>query len=92
MGIVNCADEQYGYIDNDPNINRHYDRSWKHSIFQTAMQVFSESKNKSKPTGEIALNIAEKLSLENHPIFGHRGEKIIESLVKNKWENDLEVY
>ena len=92
MGIVNCADEQYGYIDNDPNINRHYDRSWKHSIYQTAMQVFNESKSKNKPTGEIALNLAEKLSLENHPIFGHRGEKIIESLVKNKWENNLEVY
>ncbi len=86
MGIVNCANEQYGYIENDPNIYQHFDKEWKHSIYQTAMQVFSESKSKNKPTGEIALELAEKLSLENHPIFGHRGELIIKSLVKNNWE------
>ncbi|MCP5062986.1 MAG: Glu/Leu/Phe/Val dehydrogenase [Ignavibacteriae bacterium] len=87
MGIVNCANEQYGYIENDPNINQHYDKTWERSIHQTAMQVFIESKKQNKPTGKIALEIAEKLSLENHPIFGHRGEQIIKSLVQSNWAN-----
>ncbi len=85
MGIVNCANEQYGYITNDPIINQHYNKDWEHSIYQTAMQVFNNSKNKNKPTGEVALELAEKLSLENHPIFGHRGEKIIKSLIASNW-------
>jgi len=87
MGIVNCANEQYGYIDDDPNINQHYDKNWEYSIHQTAMKVFQESKSENRPNGEIALKLAEELSFEYHPIFGHRGEQIIKSLVKNNWAN-----
>jgi len=86
MGIVNCANEQYGYIDDDPNITQHFNRNWKHSIFQTAISVFNESKINNKPTGEVALELAEKLSFENHPIFGHRGKQIIKSLIEGGWE------
>ena len=86
MGIVNCANEQYGYIDSDPNILQHFDKNWNHSIYKTAMNVFENSKNENLPTGQIALELAEKLSLENHPIFGHRGQEIIKSLVNRNWE------
>lgn len=85
MGIVNCANEQYGYIENDPIIYQHYDKEWEHSIHKVASKVFLESKENNKPTGEIALKLAEELSFENHPIFGHRGEQIIKSLVKSDW-------
>jgi len=85
MGIVNCANEQYGYINDDPNINQHYDKTWDHSIYKTASQVFYDSKNQNKPTGEIALKLAEELSFIKHPIFGHRGEQIIRSLVQSNW-------
>jgi glutamate dehydrogenase/leucine dehydrogenase len=81
MGIVTCANEQYGYVKDDKFIYQHYDKEWKHSIYSTATQVFAESRDKNTPTGEIALEMAEKLSFENHPIFGHRGEQIIASLV-----------
>jgi len=81
MGIVTCANEQYGYVTDDEFIHQHYDKNWKYSIYATANQVFSESKEKNIPTGEIALDMAERLSFENHPIFGHRGEKIIDSLI-----------
>ena len=37
------------------------------------------------PTSEAAVEMADKLSLEAHPIFGHRGKTIISSLVENKW-------
>ncbi len=85
MGIVTCANEQYGYINNDPLIEDHFNKSWKHSIFNRTMQILRESKDKNVPTAEIALKLADKLSRKNHPIFGHRGKQIIQSLVENKW-------
>jgi leucine dehydrogenase len=85
MGIVTCANEQYGYINNDPVIENHFSRDWEHSIFNRTVQVLNESKEKNIPTAEIALKLADRLSRENHPIFGHRGKQIIQSLVENKW-------
>ncbi len=85
MGIVNCANEQYGYINNDPLIENHFSRDWGHSIFNRTVQVLKESKEKNVPGAEIALKLADRLSRENHPIHGHRGKMIIQSLVENKW-------
>ena len=85
MGIVTCANEQYGYINNDPVIENHFSRDWEHSIFNRTVQVLNESKEKNIPTAEIALKLAARISRENHPIFGHRGKQIIQSLVENKW-------
>ena len=85
MGIVTCANEQYGYINNDPTIENHFSRNWEHSIFNRTLQVLNDSKEKNIPTAEIALKLADKLSRKNHPIFGHRGKQIIQSLVENKW-------
>ena len=85
MGIVTCANEQYGYINDDPMIENHFSRNWEHSIFNRSMQIFIESKEKNIPTSDIALKLADKLSRKNHPVFGHRGKQIIKSLVENKW-------
>ena len=85
MGIVNCANEQYGYVDNDQMILQHYDKNYEHSIYNTASKVFIESRIHNESTGKIALRMAEELSLVDHPIFGHRGEQIIKSLVKSDW-------
>ena len=86
MGIVTCANEQYGYINNDPLIEDHFSRDWEHSIYNRATQVLKESREKNIPTADIALRLADKLSRENHPIFGYRGKQIIKSLVENKWQ------
>jgi len=85
MGIVNAADEQYGYVSNDLLFERHLSRDWEHSVFQTTLRVLRESKETGDPTGRIAVRQAEKLSLESHPIFGHRGRLIIDSLVADRW-------
>ena len=85
MGIVNCANEQYGYVNNDPFIERHFSTEWEHSIYQMTMMILKKSKKKNQQTGKVAVKIADKLSKENHPVFGHRGQYIIESLVENKW-------
>ncbi len=85
MGIVNCANEQYGYVNEDPFIEMHLEKDWKHSVYRTALTVLKESKKSGHPTGKVALRLADKLSKENHPIFGHRGEQIIKSLAADNW-------
>ena len=85
MGIVNCANEQYGYVNNDSMIEQHFSKDWEYSIYNSALKVLKESKSSSKPTAIIALQIADELSKVNHPIFGHRGKEIIRSLRENEW-------
>jgi len=85
MGIVNAANEQYGYVTKDPLFERHLSRDWEQSIFQTTLRVLRESAATREPTGHIAVRLADQLSLETHPIFGHRGRQIIDSLVADRW-------
>ncbi len=86
MGIVNCADEQSGYVNHDPLIEKHLTKDCKFSIHQMTLKVLNESKKSGQSTGAMAVKMAEKLSLENNPIFGHRGQLIINSLVEDGWE------
>ncbi len=88
MGIVNCANEAYGYFNDDEFIERHLQRDWEHSVFKTALQVLNESKSKGTPPAETAMKLADEQSLEPHPVFGHRGVRIIESLVQDCWFKD----
>jgi leucine dehydrogenase len=85
MGIVNAANEQYGYVNDDPLFERHLTRDWTHSIWQTTLRVLNESREKNEPTAKIAMRMADVLSEEKHPIFGHRGRLIIKSLVEDAW-------
>lgn len=87
MGIVNCADEQSGYIDNDPYFYRHLDQDYEFSVFQTALRVLKEANTSQLPPADVAIQLADELSVENNPIYGHRGEKIIKTLVNNQWHN-----
>ncbi len=85
MGIVNAANEQYGYVRDDPLFERHLTRDWEHSIYQTTRRVLHKSCSTSTPSAEIAMHLADRLSLEKHPIFGHRGRQIIDSLAADRW-------
>ncbi|MDO8644416.1 MAG: Glu/Leu/Phe/Val dehydrogenase dimerization domain-containing protein, partial [bacterium] len=49
MGIVNCANEQFGSVTPDPIIEKHLKREWKFSIYQTALRVLKESQEKGMP-------------------------------------------
>jgi len=86
MGIVNCADEQAGFVNNDPIIERHLSKDWEYSIHQTALRVLEKSKSTNTPPGEVAIELADKLSGELNPIYGHRSQLIIDSLVESRWE------
>ncbi len=88
MGIVNCADEQAGYVNNDPLVERHLSKDWEFSIHQTTLKVLKKSNEEKIPPGKVAVKMAHKLSLEDNPIYGHRSQLIINSLVENKWQNN----
>ncbi len=85
MGIVNCANEQDGSVNHDPMIERHLEREWKHSIHQAATRVLERSKESGDPPAAVAMALADELSMEKHPLTGHRGQQIIDSLVADCW-------
>ncbi|UCG87914.1 MAG: Glu/Leu/Phe/Val dehydrogenase [Gemmatimonadota bacterium] len=85
MGIVTCADEGAGYVTNDPMIERHLTRDWEYSIYNLTLKVLETSRSTGQPPGKVALEMANALSLEINPIYGHRGQQIIDSLVADRW-------
>ncbi len=85
MGIVNCANEAYGYVNDDEFIERHLQRDWQHSVFRTTLQVLEGAKSSGLPPARTAMDLADELSLQPHPVFGHRGVRIIASLVADRW-------
>ena len=85
MGIVNCADEQAGYVQPDPVVERHLGDSWPNSVYCLTLDVLDRSARTGRTPAAIALELAEERSLEPHPVYGHRGVQIIESLVRGGW-------
>lgn len=85
MGIVNCSNEQYGYINNDPFCDRHLDKSWDQSVYNMTLKTLKLAEENGTPPGQTAVELATEFSFEVHPIFGHRGQQIIGSLVNNEW-------
>ena len=85
MGIVNCADEESGYVDDDPAFERHLGDTWDNGIYRLSLQVLEEARSAGKTPAKVALELAEKRSFETHPIHGHRGVRIIRSLVDSGW-------
>ena len=89
MGIVNCADEQYGYVHDDPSFERHLGDSWDNSIFHLSLKVLEEARRSGRTPARMALDLAEERSREVHPIWGHRGAAIIRSLVQTGWAGSV---
>ncbi|KAJ3258859.1 hypothetical protein HK103_003241 [Boothiomyces macroporosus] len=84
MGIVNCADEHMGIIDDDPKLDMHLGKDWGNSIFNLTLQVLKESAATGKTSQAIAVALADQRSLEVNPCYGHRSLQIIKWLVKSK--------
>ena len=84
---MNCANEQYGFVNDDPMIERHLAREWEFSIHQMTLRVLAESAKSGEPPASATLRLADRLAEEKNPIFGHRGQAIINSLVAGRWHN-----
>jgi len=86
MGIVNCANEQYGYIGRgDPAIAAHLERETPTGVFQRSLQVFQRAETSGRTTAQEAVALADELMEEPHPLWPHRGQVIINHLVQSGW-------
>ncbi|MBV1857026.1 MAG: hypothetical protein KUG77_01350 [Nannocystaceae bacterium] len=85
MGIVNCANEAYGHVPNDPAIARHLQRDWGQSVFNMTRRVLLRAQQTGTTTAEAANALADDLGAQLHPIWPLRGQQIIEGLVENGW-------
>ncbi len=85
MGIVACADEQFGSVDDDPAIQRHLGDHWDNSIYRLSLSLLERSRATKRPLARVALELAAERSRELHPIWGHRGAQIVRSLAAGGW-------
>jgi glutamate dehydrogenase/leucine dehydrogenase len=85
MGIVSCANEQYGTLPDDPAISRHLGRDWDQSVYCTTRRVLARAKSEGVTPGKAAVVLAEELMRKEHPIWPGRGRAILESLVRDDW-------
>lgn len=89
MGIVNCANEAYGRLENDPALTQHFSKDWDDSIWNVTHKVLHTARDKGITPVEAATQIAELKSLELHPIWPKRSYQIIQDLVENHWERNI---
>lgn len=82
MGIVNCADEQFGYVEGDPKLEMHLGDAWENSIYNLSLAILAESRATGRTPAQVALDRAEKRSYDLHPIWGDRASRIVHSLAE----------
>jgi glutamate dehydrogenase/leucine dehydrogenase len=90
MGIVNCANEQYGRVGSpedmeDPAIVRHMGREWDNSLFNVVNEVLGASRDQGCSTVEAANTMSDSKCAEQHPIWPGRTREIVQSLVADGW-------
>jgi glutamate dehydrogenase/leucine dehydrogenase len=85
MGIVNCANEQYGQLPNDPAIDRHFSRDWDNAVFVVTKRILAHAEREGTTTSIAANTLADEACLVPHPIWGHRGHDIIAGLLADGW-------
>ena len=90
MGIVNCANEAYGRVGalgttEDPMIADRLGRDYEFSVYNSALKVLRLAAAEGISTAEAANSLADELCTRTHPIFGHRSQEIMDSLVAGDW-------
>ena len=88
MGIVNCANEQYGVFEGDPAIEAHLDRETPYGVYRRTLEVIERAAASGRTPAEEAVELADELMMEPHPIWGHRGRVIIDRLVADRWQQE----
>ncbi len=85
MGIVNCANEQYGYFADDPAIRGQLGRDDPNGIYRRCHEILQRASASGRTPAAEAEMLADELGQALHPIWGHRGRRIIEHLVRSGW-------
>ncbi|MBT8136779.1 MAG: hypothetical protein KJO54_07185 [Gammaproteobacteria bacterium] len=85
MGIVNCANEQYGVICDDPAVEKHLDRHTPEGVYCRLLEVLARAEHSGRPPAHEAAVLADELAAETHPAWPGRGQEIIDSLIASNW-------
>ena len=86
MGIVLCANEQYGRVVADSSVQRHLDRGWEGGIHRTTLEILERARARGTTPSAEAIHRADEQAEQPHPIWGHRSQQIIDSLLADGWE------
>jgi glutamate dehydrogenase/leucine dehydrogenase len=89
MGIVNCANEQYGSLPEDPAILRHLGREYVDSVFLTVQRILERSQKEGVTTSVAANTLADAAARTPHPLFPGRTRAIVRALVRERWQAGL---
>ncbi len=74
LGIINCANEQYGYVRND--IVKEVEL-----VYTDSLELLTKAKAKDCSPQQIAAELAAERMKEAHPIWGHRGPRLVEEMI-----------
>ncbi len=85
MGIVNCANEQYGVFEGDPSVHAHLEREAPLGIYQRTLEVLRRADEAGSTPAAEAERLADRLARQTHPVWPDRGWQIIEDLVASSW-------
>jgi glutamate dehydrogenase (NAD(P)+) len=85
MGIVNCANEQYGRVPADPAIERHLGRDWENSVFVITKRVLQRASDEKVTPAAAARALADELAEQDHPLWPGRARQIMAGLVESRW-------
>ena len=85
MGIVHCANEQYGQLPHDPAIERHFGRDWDNSVYVITRRALELATAQGITTAAAANRLADELAVQPHPIWGHRTRAIVDGLLADQW-------
>jgi glutamate dehydrogenase/leucine dehydrogenase len=85
MGIVNCANEEFGTLPEDPLIHRHFGRDWDNAVYVITKRILATAQERCISSTRAAEELADRLMQEPHPMFPGRGRAIISSLVATRW-------
>jgi glutamate dehydrogenase/leucine dehydrogenase len=82
MGIVSCANEQYGSLVPDPAIERHLDPSDPDSIQNTVDRVLSAACDAGITPLRAAHHLADERLDEPHPVWGTRAHALVRTVLE----------
>ena len=85
MGVVHCANEQYGSLPRDPAVERHLRPDWEHAIGPTTRRVLARAAELGIPPVEAANRLADALAATPHPLWPGRGRALVAALVAERW-------
>ncbi len=83
LGIINCANEQYGYVKAD--IDREVEL-----VYTDSLDLLAKAESKKQSPFVMANEIAAERLKEAHPIWGHRGPQLVEEVIKSGFGKSME--